>query len=54
MGLSLGCRVKHDLPRDHAITYDDVERPSGGAATALRQEQDALFFPRHTPGPPAE
>src|SRR4030066_778228 len=29
MGLSEGCRLKRDVPKDQAITYEDVELPSG-------------------------
>ena len=43
MGLSQGCRVKRDLPIDHAITYADVELPEGRLCDNLRAEQDAHF-----------
>ena len=43
MGLSEGCRLKHDVPIDHALTYDDVEVPEGRLIDRLRHEQNALF-----------
>lgn len=42
-GLAEGCRLKRDLPKDAAITYDDVEIPAGRLCDRLRAEQDALF-----------
>lgn len=44
MGLSDGCRVKHDLPRDHILTYADVELPATRLADRLRVEQEETFF----------
>ncbi|MEM6550578.1 MAG: Gfo/Idh/MocA family oxidoreductase [Planctomycetota bacterium] len=49
MSLSGGCRVKHDLPQDTALTYADVELPAGRLCDALRAEQNALFFPDPAP-----
>ncbi|PRD42554.1 NAD(P)-dependent oxidoreductase [Phyllobacterium phragmitis] len=43
MGLAEGCRLKREVPMDQALTYDDVETPSGSTAHALRRQQDALF-----------
>ncbi|MEW5961031.1 MAG: 3-hydroxyacyl-CoA dehydrogenase NAD-binding domain-containing protein [Chloroflexota bacterium] len=43
MGLSEGCRLKRDLPRDQAITYADVELPQGRLCDKLRAEQTAHF-----------
>jgi predicted homoserine dehydrogenase-like protein len=45
VGLSPGCRVKRDLPIDHALTYADVEMPPERFFNRLRIEQDARFFP---------
>ena len=45
MGLSGGCRLRRDVPRDHALTYDEVELPAAGTAQTLRRTQDAVFFP---------
>jgi len=43
MGLSEGCRVRRDIPKDHALTYDDVDLPQGRLADRLRSEQAARF-----------
>ena len=43
MGLSGGCRLKSDTPKDHAITYGDVELPEGRLCDKLRAEQDTYF-----------
>jgi len=43
MGLTDGCRVRRDLPKDHALTYDDVELPPGRLIDRLRREQDERF-----------
>ena len=43
MSLSEGCRLKHDVPKDHAITYDDVEIPAGRLCDKLRAEQNEYF-----------
>ena len=44
MGLSHGCVVKRDLPRDHILTYADVQMPEARLADRLRAEQDEHFF----------
>ena len=46
MGIAEGCRLKHDVPRDQALTYDDVELPANSLAVKLRLEQDAYFSRR--------
>jgi len=43
MGLAEGCRLRRDIPRDQAITYDDVEVPQGRLCDTLRAEQTARF-----------
>jgi predicted homoserine dehydrogenase-like protein len=43
MGLSEGCRVKRDLPKDHPLTYDDVYLPEGRLCDKLRMEQNQYF-----------
>lgn len=43
MGLSDGCRMKRDVPRDHPITYDDVELPADRLCDRLRAEQNTYF-----------
>jgi predicted homoserine dehydrogenase-like protein len=40
MSLAEDCRLKHDVPKDHAITYDDVEVPTGRLCDKLRKEQN--------------
>jgi len=49
MGLSEGCVLKHDLPMDAAISYEDVELPKNRLADKLRSEQNRLFklVPNH-------
>lgn len=44
MGLSEGCRLKHDVPKDQAISYPDVELPAGRLCDKLRAEQTQLFY----------
>lgn len=44
MGLSEGCRLKRDIPKDQAITNADVEFPEVRLIDKLRAEQDASFF----------
>jgi len=43
MGLSEGCVLVRDVPKDRMITYDDVRRPDGRLGDRLRAEQDAMF-----------
>jgi predicted homoserine dehydrogenase-like protein len=45
MGLSQGCRLKRDVPRDYAITRADVVLPEGRLCDSLRAEQNAHFAP---------
>ena len=49
MGLAGGCRLKRDLPKDKALTYDDVELPQDRLADKLRAEQKAYFAPVRDP-----
>jgi predicted homoserine dehydrogenase-like protein len=44
MGLSEGCRLKRDIPKDQAITNEDVEFPEVRLIDKLRSEQDASFL----------
>ena len=44
MGLSEDCRLKRAVVKDQAITYDDVEIPSGRLCDQLRKEQDDYSF----------
>ena len=43
IGLAEGCRLKRDLPRDHVLSYDDVDLPPGRISDRLRAEQTAHF-----------
>jgi len=43
MGLSHGCVLKCDVPKDHAITYDEVDLPQDRLGDRLREEQTAHF-----------
>jgi predicted homoserine dehydrogenase-like protein len=43
MGLSEGCCLRRDIPRDQVITYADVELPEGRLCDKLRAEQTAYF-----------
>ncbi|MFZ4640808.1 MAG: NAD(P)H-dependent oxidoreductase [Nodosilinea sp.] len=43
IGLSEGCRLKRDIPKDQVISYGDVDLPESRLCDRLRQEQNALF-----------
>ena len=43
MGLSEGCTLLRDVPRDYSITYADVKLPEERLADRLRAEQQAFF-----------
>ncbi len=43
MGLSEGCKLKHDIAKDQALSYKDVEIPAGRLIDTLRAEQNAYF-----------
>lgn len=43
MGLAEGCRLKRNIAKDQALTYDDVTLPEGRLGDKLRAEQDAYF-----------
>jgi len=42
-GLVEGCKLKHALPKDQPLTYNDVELPKGRIADRLRAEQYRHF-----------
>jgi predicted homoserine dehydrogenase-like protein len=44
MGVAEGCVLRHDVPKDKALTYDDVILPEGRLVDKLRLEQAAHFF----------
>lgn len=43
MGLAEGCTLKRDIPKDTALSFDDVTVPKGRIADILWQEQKELF-----------
>lgn len=43
MGVAEGCVLKHAVPKDHVLTYDDVLLPEGRIIDRLRDEQAAYF-----------
>ena len=43
MSLAEDCKLKRDVPKDYAITYDDVELPIGRLCDKLRNEQTEHF-----------
>lgn len=43
MALSVGCRLKRDIPKDQPIGYRDVELPRDRLCDKLRAEQTAYF-----------
>jgi len=43
MGVAEGCRLKHAVPKDQVLNYDDVEVPSGRLIEQLRAEQSEHF-----------
>ncbi len=43
MGLAEGCRLLRDLPKDQAISYNDVQLPTGRLSDKLRQELETTF-----------
>jgi predicted homoserine dehydrogenase-like protein len=43
MGLAEGCRLRRFVPKDQVLRIEDVERPAGRVADALREEQDAAL-----------
>ncbi len=44
MGLSEGCVLKHDVPLDHLITFEDVVIPEGRLCDELWREQNVVYF----------
>ncbi len=44
MGLSEGCTLIRDIPKDQVLTFDDVQIPEGRLREKLWHEQDGLFF----------
>jgi predicted homoserine dehydrogenase-like protein len=46
IGLAEGSIVKRDLPRDHVLSFDDIELPAETQIQRLYKEQCAMFFPQ--------
>lgn len=44
MGVSEGCRLTRDVPKDQIVTYDDVALPEGRLCDKLRKEQHQHFL----------
>ncbi|WP_166268440.1 NAD(P)H-dependent oxidoreductase [Marinobacter caseinilyticus] len=44
MGVAQNCKVKRKVPKDTALTYDDIELPSGRQIDLLRTEMIETFF----------
>ena len=47
VGLAEGCIIKRDLPRDHVLTFDDVDLPEDNLVLRLYREQNEMFFPQN-------
>ena len=43
LGVAEGCCLRHDVPPDQVLTYDDVLLPPGRLIDQLRREQEAHF-----------
>jgi predicted homoserine dehydrogenase-like protein len=43
IGLALGCRLRHAVPKDKALTFADVTVPDGRLIDRLYAEQEAAF-----------
>lgn len=44
LGLARGCKLKHDVAKDKALSFDDVELPEGRLIDRLYKQQIAEFF----------
>ena len=49
MGLSQGCHLKRDIPKDQVLTYADVKVPEGRLCDKLWVEQNANFAQSEIP-----
>jgi predicted homoserine dehydrogenase-like protein len=43
IGIAEGCILKHDIPKDQVLTYDDIILPEGRLVDKLRKEQNEHF-----------
>ena len=48
IGLAVGCRVRRAVAKDAALTFEDIDIPSGRTIDALYAEQEAMFMPAGT------
>ena len=46
IGLAEGCRLRHAIPKDRVLTYDDVDLPPDRLCDRLRAEQERHFSRR--------
>lgn len=46
IGLALGCRLRHAVPKDHPLTFADVIIPEDRLVDRLYAEQEAVFAPQ--------
>ncbi|MFM7343490.1 MAG: SAF domain-containing protein, partial [Betaproteobacteria bacterium] len=46
IGLAEGCRLRHHLPQDAVLRFDDVDLPEGRLCDRLWQKQLHHFFPQ--------
>lgn len=44
IGVSEGCVLKNDIPKDQVLTYDDIILPQGRLVDQLRKEQTEYFM----------
>lgn len=51
IGVAVGARLRRAVPKDHPLTYADVDLPPGRLVDRLRAEQAAAFGGAATPGP---
>jgi len=47
MGVSKGCRLLRNIPKDQPITYADIELPHGRLCDQLRAQQFRHFAARN-------
>lgn len=53
IGVAEGCILRHDVPKDQVLTYDDVILPEGRLIDQLRREQAAYFQQATQPATPS-
>lgn len=47
IGIAEGARLRRAVPRDHVLTLDDVDLPTGRLVIELRAEQERVLGPPH-------